>query len=153
MKKTLILASILVFATSMATFASTEKTVQNEQASNVKSEKPYCKMPPPPKGPDFQKRHEQFEKRLNLTDEQKTKAKELREEGFEQMKPIMEKVKEKQKEAFELQKNGDSEKLEQVKKELGALKHEAHEIRMQNMKNFEELLTAQQKKELKNLSV
>ena len=86
-----------------------------------------------------------------MTDEQKTKAKELREQGFEQMRPIMEKIKEKQKEAFELQKSGDREQLEQVKKQLGTLKHEAHEIRMQNMKNFEGLLTAQQKKELKKM--
>lgn len=152
MKKTLILASILIFATSMAAFAAPEKTVQTEGTTRVKLEKPNCKMvPPPAKGPDFQKRHEQFEKRLNLTDEQKAKAKELREQGFEQMKPIMEKIKEKQKEAFELQKNGDTAQLEQVKKQLGTLKHEAHELRMQNMKKFEGLLTAQQKKELKKM--
>lgn len=151
MKKTLILASLLIFATSMASFAATEKTVQTEQVPNVNSAKPYCKMPPPPKGPDFQKRNEEFEKRINLTDEQKAKAKELREQGFEKMKPIMEKMKEKQDSLKKLEKSEDVQNVQQLHKELGALKREAHEIRMQNMKEFESILTKKQQQELKKM--
>lgn len=148
MKKILILASVLLFAT--ASFATSDtKTIQTND-STLNQSKPYCKMPPP-KGPEFKKRHEEFEKRLNLTDEQKSMAKQLREEGFEKMKPIMEKTKQKQQEAAQLKTNGDTEKLEQVKKQIGALKREAHEIRMQDMKKFENILTKTQKEELKKM--
>ncbi len=38
-----------------------------------------------------------------------------------------------------------------MKKEIGALKQEAHRLRMENMKNFETLLTKSQQKELKKM--
>ena len=151
MKKTLILASLLIFATSMASFAATEKTVQTEQVPNVNSAKPYCKMPPPPKGPDFQKRNEEFEKRINLTDEQKAKAKELREQGFEKMKPIMEDMRAKQDELKALQNSKDVQDAQKFRKEMETYKQQLHEIRMQNMKEFESILTKKQQQELKKM--
>ena len=45
MKKTLILASVILFATSMAAFAAPEKTVKTEHEKPAfKVDKPYCKM-------------------------------------------------------------------------------------------------------------
>ena len=108
----------------------------------------------PPKGPDFKKRNAEFEKRLNLTEEQKQKADELHKKGFEQMKPIMEDLKAKQKEAFSLKDATDEQsvqKREQLKKEINALRQQSKELRKQNMKDFENILTAKQKKELEKI--
>lgn len=152
MKKTLILAAAFVFATSLMSFADTDKTVTTTQKAGKTIDRP---APPnfnkPPKGPDFQKRKAEFEKRLNLTDEQKAKAEQIHKQGFEKMKPIMEKIKQKHQELKALQaeqNEANKEKIEQLRKELGALKKEAHEIRQQNMKDFDALLTKKQKKEL-----
>lgn len=148
MKKLLILAGVLVFATSVVSFADTN--VNSTPTVNVN--KQYRKMPP--KGPDFQKRRAEFEKRLNLTDEQKQKAEELHKQGFEKMKPIMEKMKEKQKEIFALKGKTDEQSVQQrenLKKQIGALREEAREIKKQNMKDFENILTKKQKKELEKI--
>lgn len=150
MKKTLIMASLLAFALSASVFAAEPPSVT---ASEVKA-KPACNCQRPPKGPDFKKRSAEFEQRLKLTDEQKAKAKELREKSFEQMKPIMDKLKDKQAEAQVLSKDASEAskvKLEQVRKEIKALRQEAHRLRMQNMKDFEAILTSKQLKELKKM--
>ena len=96
MKKILVLASVMLFATSMMTFADENKTIttQNQGQEKCKFEKPDrpdFKMPP--KGPDFKKRNDEFEKRLNLSEKQKSQAEEMRKQSFEKMKPVMEKMK------------------------------------------------------------
>lgn len=152
-RKTLIMASVFVFATSVMCFADTNIQTEQKPVPQVKAGQPYCKMPPP-KGPDFKKRNAEFEKRLNLTDKQKQKAEELHKKGFEQMKPIMEDLKAKQKEAFSLKDATDEQsvqKREQLKKEIGLLKQQSHELRKQNMKDFESILTKKQKKELNKI--
>lgn len=152
MKKTLIMACALIMASSAVLAA--ETTVQQTPAE-LPQKRCECKRPPQ-KGPDFQKRHAEFEQRLKLTDEQKAKAKELREQGFEKIKPVMEKMKEKRAEieAVKLSRistEAQNEKIEQLKKEIGALKQEAHRLRMENMKAFESILTKSQLKELKKM--
>ena len=148
MKKLLILASVLMFATSVVSFAQTTEPTQAPKLN-----KQHCKMQPP-KGPDFQKKHAEFENRLKLTDEQKKQAEELHKKGFEQMKPIMEKMKEKQKEAFALKDKTDEQSIQQreeLKKQIGALRKEAGDIRKQNMKDFEGILTKKQQNELQKI--
>lgn len=149
MKKTLIMACTLIIASS-AVFAEEVKPASAAPAQKV------CECQRPPKGPDFAKRHAEFEQRLKLTDEQKAKAKELREQGFEKMKPVMEKIKEKRAEIetvklSRISVQAQNEKIEQLKKEIGALRNEMHRLRMENMKNFEALLTKSQLKELKKM--
>ena len=157
MKKILVLASVMLFATSMMTFADENKTIttQNQGQEKCKFEKPDrpdFKMPP--KGPDFKKRNDEFEKRLNLSEKQKSQAEEMRKQSFEKMKPVMEKMKQKHDEISALKDKTDEQsiqKSEQLKKEIGALKKEAHEQRMQNMKDFEGILTKKQQKELSKI--
>ena len=155
MKKLLVLASIMLFATSMMTFAETaDKTVtaQNQGQERVRPDRPDFKMPP--KGPDFKKRNEEFEKRLNLSEKQKAQAESMRKADFEKMKPVMDKLQQKHKEISDLKNKTDEQsvqRLEQLKKETGALKKELHEQRMQNMKDFESILTKKQQKELAKL--
>ena len=157
LKKSLIMASVLVFASAVMCYAedtaqkvttpATAPAVTTQQAPEFKK---------PPRNPEFKKRQDAFEKRLKLTDEQKAQAKELRQKAHEQMKPIMEKIKEKRQEieavkrsriAVEMQ----QEKIAKLQKEIRALKRAAHELRMQNMKDFEAILTKKQLKELKNM--
>ncbi len=151
-KKTLIMASILVFSTAAISFSedivqTPDNTGTTQSASDFQRSR---------KGPDFQKRNAEFEKRLKLSDKQKTKAEEIRKQGFEQMKPIMDKLQEKKAEFEAIKKSEETgqaqqEKIDQLNKEIGALNRAAHEIRMQNMKDFEGILSRKQKKEMKKM--
>ena len=156
MKKALLIASLMVFGT-CATFAadSTASANVTPTKSTVQTKECNCKKRPPV-SPEFKKRQADFENRLKLTDEQKAQAKEIRQKGIEQMKPIMEKIKEKLAEAEAVKRSRmavemQQEKLAQIHKEIGAVKREAHELRMQNMKDFEAILTKKQLKELKKM--
>lgn len=103
-----------------------------------------------------QQREMAFEKRLGLSDEQKIKAREIRERGHEKLRPVIEEIKSKKQEekmikmsrmAVQMQ----EEKLEVIDKELRLLEKRAHDIRKDNMKEFESILTRQQKKTLKDM--
>ena len=164
-KKTLILAALAAFTFNGAIAANTITTpestpkVQTQLAApaetpEVKGDRAELDAPPPP--PCQNKRNAEFEKRLKLTDEQKAKAKELRMKGHEQMEPIMIKIKNLKQEkemvlrsriAVEMQK----EKIAEIDAQIKDLKKQAHELRMQNMKEFESILTDKQKKELQKM--
>lgn len=153
MKKLLILAGVLAISTASMSYAETTSTVTQQKKPTLKTEISHRPQRPPV---DFKKKQAEFEKRLKLTDEQKVKAKELRQKGHEEMKPIIEKIKEKhaQIETVKLSRisvQAQEEKIQQLKKEIGALKREAHELRMKNMKEFESILTKKQLKELEKI--
>lgn len=150
MKKTLITACALIVASTSAVLAEEVKQTPVNPPAKCNCHRP------PQKGPDFKQRQAEFEQRLKLTDEQKAKAKELREQGFEKMKPLMDKMKEKRAEIEAVKRSriapqAQQEKIEQLKKEIGALRNEMHRLRMENMKSFEALLTKSQLKELKKM--
>jgi len=97
-----------------------------------------------------------FEKRLNLTEEQKIKAKEIRVNGHKKIKPVVEKIIAKKQEAKMVKMSRISvqlqeERLKIIDKEIKALEKEAHKIRNANMKEFESILTYEQKKILKQM--
>ena len=141
MKKVLILAALVAF-TSTAVMA-------EEAVTKPDCPKPPCKvkldkMPP--------KHKVDFDKKLKLTDEQKAQAKELRQKGHEQMKPIMDQSMAKRKELkAAIDANKDYKTIETLKNEIRELDKQAHEIRKQNMKDFESILTKKQKKELEKI--
>lgn len=96
-------------------------------------------LPPPPPGHEFDhpgrgpkfdhKKHkemgEKFAKELGLTEEQKAQADKIREEGREKLKPIM--------------------------KEMKALREKADKMREENMKEFEKILTPEQKAKMEKM--
>ena len=97
-----------------------------------------------------------FEKKLGLTDEQKAKAKEIRLNGHKQMKPVIEQIIAKKKEAEMVKMSriatwAQEEKLAVIDKEIADLEKQANEIRKQNMKQFESILTRDQRKILKQM--
>ena len=160
MKKTLILASVIAFTMSASAFAATtqataETTQKTVCPANVEAPA-QPQMHKPPKRGDYKKKQEEFEKRLKLTDKQKEQAKQLRIKGHEQMKPIMEQIKAKHQEADAVRRSRiapqmQQEKLEKINMELKELRRQAHDIRMQNMKDFEAILTKKQLKELEKM--
>ncbi len=155
LKKSLIMASVLVFASTAMCYANeNQKPIESAAPAVEAPAVPHCKKPP--MNPEFKKRQEAFEKRLKLTDEQKAKAEQIRQKGHEQMKPIFEKIKEKRQEMDAVKRSRmavqmQQERLAELQKEIKALKRAAHELRMQNMKEFEAILTKKQLKELKKM--
>ncbi len=88
-------------------------------------------LPPPPPPhedarPEMKKdHHDRFAKELGLTDEQKAQAEKIRQAGRKKMKPLMEKMK--------------------------ALHKEMDELRKENMREFEKILTPDQQAKLKDM--
>ena len=98
--------------------------------------------------------HEEFEKRLQLTEEQKQFAKAQREKSVEKIKPIIEKIKSKKAEIERLREvttENSHEKINSLQADIKELRKQAHEIRHENMKAFEATLTETQKKELQKM--
>ncbi len=97
-----------------------------------------------------------FEQKLGLTEAQKLKAKELRMQAHQQMKPIMDQIRDKKKEAEMVKLSriatwAQEEKLAQIDKEIASLEKQANSLRKKNMKDFESILTRDQKKILKQM--
>lgn len=101
-------------------------------------------------------REKAFEKRLGLTEEQKVKAKEIRIKGHETIKPVIEEIQAKKQEAKMVKMSRiavqvQEERLTIIDNELKVLEKKAHDIRKANMKEFESILTREQKKILKQM--
>lgn len=99
---------------------------------------------------------EKFEKELKLTDEQKEKAQQLRDSAEEAIKPIRAQMQDKKKEAEEifnmkLTLKERQEKLAPIHNEMFALNKQIRDIRIQNKKDFEALLTDKQLKKLEKI--
>ena len=97
-----------------------------------------------------------FEQKLGLTEEQKVKAKELRIKGHKEMKPIMDKIRDKKKEAEMVKMSRvagwvQEERLNAIDKDIKNLEKKANAIRKKNMKEFESILTKDQKKILEEM--
>lgn len=101
-------------------------------------------------------REKAFEKRLELTEAQKLKAREIRKSGHEKIKPIILEIRKKKQEAEMVRRSRmavqmQEEKLAAIDVELKFLEKKANDIRRANMKEFESILTRQQKRILKNM--
>lgn len=147
MKKLLVFMSVLSMTTIGAMAA--------EQAQNMPA--PGAEHKRPPHNQEMRKQKEaEFEKKLGLTEEQKIKAREMRKQGFEKIKPVIDQIREKKKEAemvklSRISVQAQEEKLAVIDEEIKVLEKQAMEIRKQNMKEFESILTAEQKKILKKM--
>ena len=141
MKKILILTAVL-----MISFLSVEAN-QNIKTQNLSPQKmAEIKV----------QREKAFENRLGLTDEQKAKAKEIRIKGHETIKPVVEEIKAKKQEAKMVKMSRiavqeQEERLMVIDSELKFLEKKAHDIRKANMKEFESILTRDQKRILKQM--
>ena len=154
MKKLLIITCAMCVLGGAANAANNapEKAGVNKQIVQIER-----KAPDAEQMKKIRKAHENaFEQKLGLTEVQKLKARELRKAGHEKIKPVMEQIKANKKEA-EIIRNSNltveaqEEKLVVIDKNLAELEKQAKIIRKQNMKDFESILTKDQKKTLKNM--
>lgn len=148
MKKSLILTGVLsVLMLSSAAFADTDET---KKINNVKRPCPCAKkMPPRTERPDIGAR-------LNLSEEQKQQAHEIRMKGHEKMKPIFEKMQAKKQEIrkineSDLTQSEKDAKILPLKNEIKKLAQEAKKVRIENTKQFEAILTDEQKVEFEKI--
>lgn len=114
--------------------------------------------PPPPKEHKMkQPPHQKLAERLNLTEEQKTIVKEQHKKSFEKMKPLMDEMRVKRQAIREIKENSTlSEKdknkqIATIRKDMKVLKVKADKIREANMKEFEAILTVEQKAEFEKI--
>lgn len=154
MKKSLLIAGIAaaVMMSSSLTYAAT--TTQTETKTQTATEKQLpsknCKDF---KGKKQAKAHRpNLDDRLKLTEEQKQQAHEIRMKGHEKMKPVFEQMKAKKAEIRKIAESDLSQaekekKIAPLKNDLRELKKQAREIRMENTKEFEAILTPEQKAE------
>lgn len=148
MKKLAILASALcVFATSGMAVNAAPVAPDNHQPQQMSREEMMKQR----------KAHEAaFEQKLGLTEAQKAKAKKLRIEGHKKMRPVIEEIKSKKQEAEAIKRSKmairmQEEELAKIDTDLKVLEKKAHKIRQQNMKDFESILTKDQKKILNQM--
>lgn len=105
----------------------------------------------------MRKAHEAaFEQKLGLSEVQKLRARELRKSGHEKMKPVMEDLRAKKHQAEDIRNSKltvqeKEEKLTVLDKDIQELEKKAAELRKQNMKEFESILTKDQRKTLKQM--
>ena len=123
--------------------------------------KHFKKMPPrkfsPEQKAQMEAKKAEFEKRLNLTEEQKQTIEANKIKDREKMAPIMKEIREKQKSFKAIDENANltaeqkQKEKQQVKAEIKALKAQADKYRQDNMKSFENVLTPQQKAEFEKI--
>lgn len=148
MKK--LLLTMMVLSVTMIS-ANAVETNANVKPDQVKRPPYQGKM-----APEHVKRAQAFEKKLGLTEEQKVQARELRRQGFEKIKPIFGQIIAKKQESENIKRSkiavkDQNEQLKKIDKEIKALEKQAIAIRKENMKEFEGILTKEQKKILKEM--
>lgn len=144
MKRFLVL--LFMIAVSSVSVNATEATKPSPQQTNSMQAKIIAQ----------QKHHRMFEERLKLTEVQKLKAKNIRQAGHEKLKPIIDQIQSKKQEAEMVRRSRmavqmQEEKLTVIDAELKDLEKQAQKIRKENMKEFESILTWQQRKVLKDM--
>ena len=142
MKKALILLSVIFLSITTANAVEQAKPAPNQMAQK------YIAMK--------EQRERAFEKRLDLTEVQKLKAREIRKNGHEKLRPVLDEIKSKKQEAEMVRRSRmavqmQEEKLAVIDAELKLLEKKANSIRKINMKEFESILTKQQKRILKEM--
>ncbi len=158
MKKALILAALTALTITGAAYADTT-TAQTGTCKCPQCKCKHCECQKPSDEKiqaareNFKKKQTEFEQRLKLSEKQKEQAKQIRLKGQEEMKPVMEQMKLKHQEAetvklSKIAPKMQEEKLQKINAELRELRHKAREIRANNMKEFESILSKKQLKEL-----
>ncbi|MBQ7764962.1 Spy/CpxP family protein refolding chaperone [bacterium] len=140
MKKILVLFTVLIFSLTMAN--ANEAVVKPEKIDNQQNVKI--------------QRENRFEKRLGLSEEQKIKAREIRIKGHQKIRPVMDEIMMKKQEAMMVKMSRiaveeQEKRLDVIDKELKVLEKKAHDIKRENFKEFESILTRSQKKILKEM--
>jgi len=161
MKKNIILlasATLVMMFTSV--FAVAEDNVnQNAKCDVIKQEQPkkYMHRHQHISKEEMEKKKIEFENRLGLTEEQKKQIELQKQKDREAIKPILDEMHQKR---LELRKLKETQKLSNeefankaagLKSQIKELKIQADDLRKANMKNFENILTDEQKTEFEKI--
>lgn len=93
-----------------------------------------------------------MKQRLNLTEEQKIQAKNLRLNSQEKIKPLSDELKAKQsKKMLLVSQDGDEKEIQILAEDIKRLKHQIHAIIVQNEREFVQILTPEQKTEFSKM--
>lgn len=154
------LAMVVMLSMNGVSYANDGAEIQDKQP--MKMERPHkgfdgprhhkFKGQPPSKA-EMEAKKAEFEKRLNLTEGQKAQIEKNKQKDKETMKPIFDKMKENKQAIKAIHKDATLSPEDKVvksaeyEKELIDLKVKANELRKENMKNFENILTDDQKAE------
>lgn len=119
---------------------------------------PCGNCPPPPCAHKPAPPKMDLDKKLNLTEAQKAKAKEIRMQGAKEIHPLFEQLKSKQEQkqallSSQINKKEQIEMIDNLNTDISVLKKQIHEVRIKNMKEFESILTPKQKATLDNLKM
>lgn len=155
MKKSLFIAGLataLMMSASLSYAATTNTTdVKPQQKYEKKFQQKDCKCKK-----DIKNRKPNLDERLNLTEEQKQKAHDLRMDGHKKMKPVFDKIAAKKAEIKKVEESNISQdkkdkKIQSLKNDIKTLRQEAKKIRIDNAKQFEAILTPEQKTEFEKI--
>ena len=108
---------------------------------------------PRPSKAEMEAKKAEFEKRLNLTEKQKKQIEANRKKDHEKVKPIFDQMRDKKHELRRLERDSSisqkdkAKKIDKLNSEIKLLNEKADKYRQENMKNFESILTDEQKKE------
>lgn len=166
-KKLLAVLAVCVFVLSYnISYANNENINDFDKNKSPKCQKNQYHHPHPrninmdilrPSKEEMEQKKAEFEKRLNLTDEQKKQIEENRAKDTEKIKPIMEKIHIKRNELHKILNNQSlsqtekDQKAQVIKNEIRKLKQQADKYHKENMRRFEEILTEEQKQEFEKI--
>lgn len=108
---------------------------------------------PRPSKAEMEAKKAEFEKRLNLTEKQKKQIEANRKKDHEKVKPIFDQMRDKKHELRRLERDSSisqkdkAKKIDKLNSEIKVLNEKADKYRQENMKNFESILTDEQKME------
>ena len=158
------LAVLVVVSMSGVSYANEECIEQDRQMPPVEQKHSDFKGPHQkyfkahhPSKEEMEAKKAEFEKRLNLTEEQKQQIEKNKQKDREKMKPIMQKMHEKKSELMGIKTNmtlaphEKVEKMAPIEKDLIDLKVKANDLRKKNMESFEKILTPEQKTEFEKI--
>ena len=140
MKKIFSVLSILIFPLAVnATIVETEKAPFQFGMFNRPVET--CERQQCPRRMDMKQR-------LNLTEEQRVQAREIRMSSQAKIQPYVDELKQKQSQKMALvSQDGDENEIKRLGEDIKRLKHQIHSIRIQNEREFVQILTPEQKVE------
>lgn len=135
----------ILFCTANYTFAATPTGGQKSDNVSIMYKKP-----------SHDQMRKQFEQRLNLTDKQKEKARQIHKQGHAEMRPVMMKIQMKRQEIetirlTKLSEREMTERIDKLNNEISNLEKQARDIRKKNTQDFEKILNKSQRAELEKM--
>ena len=152
MKKIIVMLAVCSFIASNLSasvfaqndYSQSEKPFQNRMHSNN------GKFTPGANGKEH--RSNELGKKLNLTEEQRAKAKAIHEQSRAKMEPIIKELRAEKENLMKMKKSGASqEQIKTQREQMKPLREKARKLHEENLSKFEAILTSEQKTNFKQI--